>query len=424
MTPVNNLLFVLLLLLLPVLSYGQSTSKRLKQEQARLERQIANTKSLLAKTQSDVKASLTQLKMIENQIKFREQLLRNYDNQIRNSELKIQQKEKEIGALSEKLKELKEQYKQLLIYSYKKRNKYGKMMYIFSAENYNDAIKRKKYLERIAELQKKQFLIIQQTQRRLKEDIKTIEKEKTYQMALLSEKKKEKEAIEKDKEQQIKIYQEIKSREKELLAKLREEEKRRRILKEKIDAAIRREIALAEARRKRLEAERKRKAKESGKTTTKETPSITLKEREENAKLNLNFSGNRGRLPWPVSKGSITEGFGKNPHPTLKNVYTNNRGVDITTAKNAQVRAVFDGEVTSVLNIPGAGKVVIIKHGNYRTVYSNLKDTYVTKGHKVKTKQVIGSLLSKGNVSIAHFELHQVTGNNVTCLNPSLWLAK
>jgi murein DD-endopeptidase MepM/ murein hydrolase activator NlpD len=130
-------------------------------------------------------------------------------------------------------------------------------------------------------------------------------------------------------------------------------------------------------------------------------------------------------LPWPVEKGTITEGFGRNNHPTLPNVVTNNNGIDISAPKNAQVRAVFEGEVTSVLNIPGAGKVVIIKHGNYRTVYSNLQDTYVSAGSKVSTKQAIGSLLNKENssVSLAHFEIHQVVGTVVNCLNPSLWVA-
>jgi murein DD-endopeptidase MepM/ murein hydrolase activator NlpD len=104
-------------------------------------------------------------------------------------------------------------------------------------------------------------------------------------------------------------------------------------------------------------------------------------------------------------------------------VYTNNRGIDISAMKNAQVRVVFEGEVTSVLSIPGAGKVVIIKHGDYRTVYSNLQDTYVKAGDKVNTKKVIGSLLTKDNLSVVHFEIHQVSGNQVTCLNPSLWVA-
>ena len=109
----------------------------------------------------------------------------------------------------------------------------------------------------------------------------------------------------------------------------------------------------------------------------------------------------------------------------MKGVYTNNNGIDISTPRNAMVRVVFNGEVTSVLNIPGAGKVVIIKHGSYRTVYSNLKEVFVSNGDKINTKKAIGTLLSKDGqeLSIAHFEIHKVDGTNVSCLNPSLWIA-
>ncbi|HIP32141.1 MAG TPA: M23 family metallopeptidase, partial [Crocinitomicaceae bacterium] len=194
-------------------------------------------------------------------------------------------------------------------------------------------------------------------------------------------------------------------------------------LRNKINTAIRKEIAAAEARRRKAEAARKKNNPTAATTTVAKTTSFAST--KESVRLSASFEGNKGRLPWPVSKGSITEKFGKNPHPTLKNVYTNNRGIDISSPKNAQVRAVFEGEVTSVLSIPGAGKVIILKHGNYRTVYSNLKDTYVSKGDKVTTKKVIGSLLTKDkqNMSVVHFELHKVVGSSVTCLNPSLWVS-
>jgi septal ring factor EnvC (AmiA/AmiB activator) len=400
--------------------WGQSTSDKLKKEQARLERNISNTKSLLSKSKSNTEASLNELKVIENQILYREQLLKNYDNQIRGAELNIQNKEQQITLLSDRIAKLKEQYKKLLIYSYKHRNKYGKMMYVFSADSYYEAIKRNKYLARISEIQQKQFLVIQQNQALIKSEISAIEKEKQYKVLIIAEKSEEKEAIEQDKIKQIEIYDKFKDAEQVLLRRLRAEEEKKSVLRKKIAAAIRKEIAEAEERRRKAEAARR-----------KNTPSNTnisteplFAETKEAAKLSASFEGNKGKIPWPVDKGSITERFGKNPHPTLRNVTTNNRGIDISTPKNAQVRSVFRGEVTSVLNIPGAGKVVIIKHGNYRTVYSNLKDTYVVSGSKVATKKVIGSLLSKDNqnMSVAHFEIHKVAGNSVICLNPSLWV--
>lgn len=420
---------VILICFLPFVSFSQSSAK-LKKEQNRLEQKIADTKLLLDKSKDNTESSLNELKIIENQIAYRAQLLRNYDNQIRSAELSIKRKEVEIIELEAKITRLKIQYKQLLIYAYKHRNKYGKMMYLFSADDYNEALKRKKYLEHIAEIQKKQFLAIQQSQEMIREQIAEIDKERAYKKVVIAEKGAEKAKIEEDRKKQQAVYEKFKQEEDILLAKLKEDEQKKAVLKNKIAEAIKREIAEAEARRKAAEeAARKKREAEAAKAnatkTTAPVPGPELKETKEAAALSASFEGNRGKLPWPVSKGSITEKFGKNPHPTLKEVYTNNRGIDISAPKNAQVRAVFTGEVTSVLNIPGAGKVVIIKHGNYRTVYSNLQDAYVNKGDKVSTKQVIGSLLGneQSAVSVAHFEIHKVVGAEVTCLNPSLWVS-
>ena len=421
--------FLVGLLCFSFVAVGQSTSEKLKREQDRLEQKINDTKLLLSKTKDNTSTSLNELKVIENQIAFREQLLRNYDNQIRGAELNVQKKTLQIAELNEKIDGLKKQYKQLLVYAYKHRNKYGKLMYLFSSDSYYEALKRKKYLERISEIQQKQFLAIQQNQALIKKEIEAIEKEKKYKLLMMGEKTKEKAAIEQDRIKQQEVYAKFKQEEDALLAQLREEERKKEVLREQINAAIRKEIAEAEAKRKREEEARRKAELAKNPTSTapvKETETIAFAETKEAAKLSASFEGNKGKLPWPVDKGSITENFGKNEHPTLKNVYTNNRGIDISSPKNAQVRAVFDGEVTSVLSIPGAGKVVIIKHGNYRTVYSNLKDTYVTVGTKVTTKKVIGSLLAKDkqNMSIAHFEIHHVVGGNVTCLNPSLWVSQ
>ena len=413
------------------------TSDKLKKEQELLEKKIAVTKSLLDKTKTNTASSLNELKVIQNQISFRERLLKNYDDQIRGAELTVREKDAVILKLKEKVEALKIQYKKLLLYAYKHRNKYGKVMYIFASDSYNEARKRNKYLKRIAALQQKQFLVIRQNQKLTKEEIAKIQDEKQQKIIVLSEKKKERLEIEKDREKKEEVYQKFREEEEKLLAKLRQEEKEKELLRSRINAAIQKEIAEAEARRKKeeaaaLAAAKAKEAKESTvasepkEATTTSKPSIVLEETKEAAVLSKSFEGNKGKLPWPVATGTITENFGTNPHPTLKNVSTNNRGIDISAGKNAQVRAVFDGEVTSVLNIPGAGKVVIIKHGNYRTVYSNLQDTYVSIGSKVSTKKIIGSLLTKPNesFSVVHFEIHKVEGSNVICLNPTLWVAQ
>ncbi len=432
MKNVSNLFWIITLIFAGN-TFAQTTSEKLKKEQSNLEKKISNTRSMLDKTKNNAKASLNELRLIDNQIRFREELVTNFDQQVRGAEVKVIRKDAEVKELTERLSDMKEQYRQLLLYAYKHRNQFGKLMYLFSATSYNEAIKRGSYLERIADIQLKQFRIIRQHQSLISKEISSIQQEKEYKLKILNEKRSEKAVIEKDKRKQEEVYSKFKKEESKLLSQLKEDEKKKENLKQKINSAIQKEIADTEAKRKKAEAE---KAKKST-TTTTTTPSTTTKpettttttkkettlpETKESAALSKSFEGNKGKLPWPVDKGSITESFGRNAHPTLDNVFTNNNGVDISSPKGASVRAVFEGEVTSVLNIPGAGKVVIIKHGNYRTVYSNLQDTYVKIGSKVTTKQAIGTLLITEGLSLAHFEIHQVVGTTSVALNPSLWI--
>ena len=427
----NSFLCLVVVVLSATAAFGQKKSDQLAKEQASLEKQLSNTKTLLDKVKTGTQASMNEMKLIDNQVKFREELVQNFDNQIRGAELTISSKDNQLKTLQQKLERLKEQYRKLLIYAYKHRSRSGMMMYIFSASNYFEAVKRNAYLKRIADIQKKQFMIIQQSKGQIAEEITSIRKEKEKKEVLLSEKVVEKNQILKDKARQQITLDKLKKDETKLLAELKAAEKQKAELKRRIKQAIEKEIADAEAKAKK-EREKASSTASSGTKATKGTTTtaakkeVVLTDTKENIALGKSFESNRGKLPWPVLKGTITEAYGKNPHPTMTNVYTNNNGIDIGAPKNAQVRAVFEGEVTSVLNIPGAGKVVIIKHGNYRTVYSNLQDAYVSVGNKVTTKQTIGSLLpdSDGSLSTAHFEIHQVVDGTVQKINPTLWLTQ
>ena len=141
--------------------------------------------------------------------------------------------------------------------------------------------------------------------------------------------------------------------------------------------------------------------------------------------LSKNFVNNKGRLYWPVERGEITSTYGKHQHHLVNTAIIDNNGVDITTSKNSNVRSVFGGKVTSVLIIPGAGKVVMISHGDYRTVYANLQEVFVKKGQNLKAKENIGKLLAKSNgISEAHFEIWRISSSGMNTVNPSLWLSK
>jgi len=448
MSIVSKLIFILSCLLVFVHPVNaQKNSDKLRKEQERLEKSIHITKSLLNKAKSNTQATLSELRVLENQLAYREELLNNFETQIRSTELKIDEKSQKIETLQMQLKQLVVQYKELLMYAYKHRSKEGKWMYIFSSKSYFEALKRKKYLDKVAALQLKQKRLILQHQRLIHNEKITLEKEKEYKLEIVEQKKQEKENILQDKQVQETNYKKLKSEENKLTAEIQLIENKKIILKQRIKEAINAELLAEETHKKAREkkATTESKSKSTNKTTTtskttepptKETTAptnsesttkkvTTIVETKEVA-LNLSFETNKGRLPWPVEKGTITEGYGKHAHPKIPNLFTNNNGVDITTHKNANIRSVFEGEVTSVLSIPGAGKVVIIKHGNYRTVYSNLKEVYVSSGSKVSTKQAIGALLpAEGEaLSIAHFEIHHVANGQINRINPSLWITR
>ena len=437
----KNVIRLLLLLCLAQQAYAQQDQNQLKREQQKLEKRISNTKKLLNKVKNNSQASLNEIRLIENQIRSREALVNLFDNQVRSAEMKIVQKKIEIKRLRTKLSQLKQQYRKMYLYAYKHRGNYNKVMYLLAASDYNEALRRNRYLKKVASVQRKQAALIKQHQLLIYKEINQIDAEKQIKQLALVEKQQERQLIEKDKTKKEKSYQKFKKEEQALVAQLKEDERKKLQLKKQIDAAIRADIAKEQAREAERQAAIANAApKPAPKTTTGTTTTTAAAPKTtstaaapkvvaspistEGAAIGKSFESNRGRLPSPVDNGSITERFGRNYHPTLSGVEWNNNGIDITCNKGSRVRAVFEGEVTTVFSVPGAGKVVIIKHGAYRTVYGNLAETFVGVGAKVSTKQAIGTLLNDGGVSVCHFEVHQVVGASPVTLNPSLWIGR
>ena len=406
--------------------FSQQNPDNLKKEQRKLEKKISQTKSLLKKVQANTNNSLHEVRLLDHQIKSREALVRVFDSQVKMADIKILQKKNDVSRLKERLVRLKDQYRKMLRFAYKKRNNTGRLMFLLSANSYQEAVRRNSYLKKVAHLQRRQVDLIKQHQSLIEREITQINSEKTEKELTLHEKKAEKEKIEADKQQKEKSYTKLKKEEEKLLVQLKEEEKKRKKIEGQIQSAI-----LAEARKE----EKRRKEKENVKATTStdanktpaKTSTPTYKPEtlsSEGTIAGKNFESNKGGLPSPVGNGTITSRFGRNAHPTLKDVYENNNGIDISCSAGSTVRAVYEGEVSSVFSIAGAGKVVIIKHGNYRSVYSNLSSVSVSVGQVVSSKQSIGTLITEGNISTLHFEIHSVSGINTTPLNPSVWLSR
>jgi len=414
----------LVLLFVITSPYAQTSKEKLQKEQQKLEKKISNTKKLLAKVKNNTQTSLNEIRLIDNQIKSRESLVRLFDNQVRMADIKMTEKQAEIVELRKRLKLLVRQYRKMLLYAYKNRGNHSKAMYILSSGSYNEALLRNRYLKKITAIQKRQVALINQHQLLIGQELKEISAEKESKVLAMEQKSIERDLIEKDKILKQQSFEKLKVEEQQLSAQLQEDQRKKQDLKRKVDAAIKEEINKAKQKGKERKSEddkNKTESKNSNDVATNRNK-VVYSESSEGSAVGKNFANNKGRLPWPVDNGQITERYGRNAHPTLSGVSTVNNGVDITCSKGSRVRCVFEGEVSSVFSIPGAGKVVIIKHGGYMTVYSNLQEVYVSQVSKVSLKQTIGSLINDGGVSVCHFEVHLISNGVPQTLNPSLWL--
>ena len=398
---------VLLILLMLFGSFfhavGQKKSDQLKQKEKELVKKIKNTKNLIKLTRNSEQLSLAELGIIQHQIAYREELVSHYNYQIRKLDLQVQNTKKQILTIQNSISNLKQEYTQMMIHAYKNRNTDFKYLYIISAETFTEAFHRMKYIQHYKDYRQNQIEKIEKNQAVLEDKILYLEEKITAKKAISKIKKNEKSEYLKDKKRQQETFARLKADENKYKSILSAQQKK----KQKIALAIRKAIE-----------------KEISATIKKTKNKFTLTP-EANA-LSKNFISNKGKLPWPVEKGEITGKYGKHRHDIVSTATVDNNGIDITTEKQAKVRAVFNGKVTSVLIIPGAGKVVMISHGQYRTVYSNLKDVYVKKGDQIKTKQVLGSLVNTDgkNISEAHFEIWKITSNGLATENPSSWIYK
>jgi septal ring factor EnvC (AmiA/AmiB activator) len=338
----------------------------------------------------------------------------------------------------------------MVLYTYKNRSQRLVITFLGKSADFNKSVLRVEYLKRIADARKVQIAQINATSDDLNQTVKKLEIIKEDQSKLLESKEKEKQKFNEEKGEKEKVVAQLQSKEKDLKQQIRKKQEDanrlnlaiKKVIEEEVRKAREAAILVAKKRKKELEKAEKQKKESSTSTTTvastkedqkkidKANQEIAEAESaksstevfalsEENQKLSSGFENNKKRLPWPVSGGVVVSTYGEHEHPVLKGIKIKNNGIDIKTKTNAESRTVFDGEVTGVINIPGAGKAVIIRHGEYLSVYSNLSSTSVSKGDKVKARQSIGIVsLGESGSGELHFEIWK----GQTLQNPQIWL--
>lgn len=408
------IVFFLLVIFLPLsLSAQKNNRKDLEKKRKEKEKEIKLTKKILEQTRSKKKKTLNELNLLNKQIKVREELIVTMSEEIGAIDDQISTESTNIERLNGELKRLKDEYADMVYRAYKMRESGDLTSYVLSSDNFNQAIKRIKYVQQVGSDRERQLDLIKHMQDSIQRKLDKLKGTKKEKSDLLGLKETEAEELKGDKKENEELVKDLKSREKELKKELADKEKAKKKLDDQIKKLIKEEIERSKPKKPKTPGKDGKKD-EKKKNEIELTPAGEILAKE--------FSGNKGKLPWPISKGVIVRKFGTYPHPELKNITIDNNGIDIATEKGTSAICVFEGEVRSVFSIPGMQKAVMVKHGNYFTVYAHLDQVMVNRGDKVKAKQKLGTIYTDTEEAktILHFEVWQNSNN----LDPELWLAK
>jgi murein hydrolase activator len=418
----------LLLFITSLTGFAQLTEDKAKMERERqaIQQEIKEIQSVYSKVKGQKKESIGQLNLLQRKLALQDKYINNINKEIKIVSNEIYLSTLEVNRLQRQLDTLKSQYAKSVVYAYKNKSTYDYLNFIFSSNSFNDALKRISYLKSYRSYRQQQVANILQTQKEIEDRKQQLLSKKTQKSSALKNQTQQLQVLEDQKKEKDVVVSKLKSQEKDLAKQIATRKKRDQQLKSAIAAVVRREI---EAARKEAEA-RAAKAKAAANPTTSvattgTTKTSTAKPKSyldlnaADVKLNAEFASNKGRLPWPVDNGFVSIPFGSSKVGGLS---MDNPGITISTpSSGGTVKAVFDGEVSSVSNL-GDGMMVMVRHGKYFSVYSNLASASVNKGSQVKTGQAIGraGTADDGNGGQIDFLL-MIESRNV---NPEPWFRR
>ncbi len=393
--------WVLLLLLIISISANCQSVESLENKIKSIQKDIKLAEKLLKETSKNKETTINQVTLLQTQIAQREDLIKTYQSQVNALNKDIKKNKNGIAAAKKDLALFQKEYADLLVIAYRNKGKTNNLMFIFSSEDFNQAIRRIRYIQELNDLVKEKIEEIKNTQDKISKQLNKNENNKKEIEKVLAKEKEERASLVKDRDKLNKDLASLKKKETQIQKDIKTKEDEAKKLKKQIEKIIAEEIKKAK--------EREEQAKKNN------TKSVDYN-------LSSNFAQNKGKLPYPVEQGIITGCYGLSPHPTQKKVTVNNNGIDISTTSGARARSVFDGEICFVTS-QGSNNVILIRHGLYFTLYSNIEKVFVKVGDKVSTGQEIGRIhtnVSDGKTTL-HFEIWQ---ENKTTVNPALWIKK
>ncbi|MBC6400702.1 MAG: peptidoglycan DD-metalloendopeptidase family protein [Ekhidna sp.] len=387
-------IFIISFLLLALSTSAQKTKTQLESEKRENLKKIAEAERILSETSDQKQVTLGQLRALNQQINARELLIRSIGSEISLLDGEISDLSAVVNALQNDLRQLKEEYADQIYATYKSSRGNSRLMFLFSAKDFNQLLQRLKYLEQYADARRLQAEQIEVVTKELNEQRSRVETKRAEQQKLLSQQVRESRKLANSKKKQSQLVAQLSKKEREL----RRDLEYRKAANKRLNALIANTIEAEEVK--------------DANASTAEIAST--------AELTRLFESKKNTLTWPVSSGFIASKFGTQKHPVLKRIKIVNDGVGIQTERDSKVRAVFDGEVTMTGVIPGKNNFVLIRHGSYLTVYARLKSINVKKGRKVKVGDIIGEVYTdQDGVTELEFQVYKGT----TKLNPEHWLA-
>ena len=398
-----------------------TAQEKLEQRKAEIQAQIRANEKLLQNVKKQEKSVLTVIGIKDQKIRLKENLIETNENQTKVLAKNMTKNQQEINKLNKELDTLKADYAKMIVKSYKSRSLQSRAMFILSSQNFLQAYKRAQYMKQYSSYRKMQGDEIIDKTNEISGVNKKLNEQKEVKIKLIKENETEKVALVKEKQEQVKIVNEIKKDKKKIAVEIKKQQQETKQIDRQIDRLIR--DAIAEANRKAAAAAAKA-------NPTKVVTAAETRASESSTKIVLTpegriesdkFKNNQGRLPWPVERGAVTLKYGNQPHPLYPSLVIHNSGIEITTDQGANARAVFDGEVTQVQVVSPVNKAVIVKHGDFFTVYQNLSKVFVREGDKVSIKQSLGLIRTSGDTgkTVMKFMISQ----NTTYSNPANWLS-
>ncbi len=399
----KRLIYILVILLLPYNIYAQTVKELQKQRNKTLE-QLETTNKMLNETKQNETSTANKVALLNKSIQERQQLISNINTEISalNNEMTLLGTQRD--SLIRVLELIKADYAMLVVKAHEAQHSNSALRFLLSSDSFRQLMRRARYLQEFSEYRKVQAARIVMLTDSISSKNDLLEQDRNQKEDAIKTQQQEKERLSRDQHKQQQMLKQLKQKEKDLLAQQKKQQKKADDLNARINKLIEEEI-------KRQEAKKKKQGQSAGGLT------------KEEQLIAGGFEQNKGRLPWPTEKGFISGYYGVQPHPVLSHVTIDNKGIYIQTTQGSNARAVYEGVVTQCFTVPGSNNIVIVQHGNYRTVYANLTTLYVKVGDKVKTKQNLGKIYTdpdNDNKTEMQFQIYK----DKTRLNPQPWLAK